>query len=284
MSQSILVNHRYKEKAYPLAFHTHNHDEIYLFHQGSCRFLIGEHMYLLKPGDLLFIDGKTVHRAAIFSDVISYERSIIHFDREWLKPLLDFLNLDHLLHIFQENKQGYMRVIRPKAIRKVEELIERLVDLKGADEPHREAEQRLILVDVLLAVDRGTEQVVDKPNMRGDEKTIIAERVAKYISEHYHENITIERIAHHVNLSTSYLSHIFKEIAGQTIMQYIMGYRLSQATHALESYPEYTIKHISKAHGFESDAHFSRYFKQHFQLTPSAYRKQVFNQRGEYML
>lgn len=283
MSRSILANHRHKGNDYLLEFHTHKQDEIYLFHQGSCRFLIGEHMYLLKPGDLLFIDGKTVHRAAIFADTVPYERSIIHFEREWLKPLVDFLHLDHLLHIFQENKQGYIRIVRPQTIAKVEELIKILVYLEGVEDKHREAEQQLALIDLLLAVHRGTERLLDKPNMRGDEKTAIAERVSRFISEHYQEHLTIQTIASHVNLSKSYLSHVFKEISGQTIMQYIMGYRLSQATHALESYPEYTIKYISKSHGFESDAHFSRYFKAHFKMTPSAYRKQLHHQKGEYI-
>lgn len=284
MVETVQAAYRHKGIHYPLEFHTHKYDEIYLFHQGSCRFLIGDHMYMLKPGDLLFIDGKTVHRAALFSDASTYERSIVQFDRDWLMPLLSFLNLDELLTIFKENKQGKLRIIRPQAISKVEELIKRLMFLASIDDPTKQAEQQLALVDLLLAVKRGTEHVLDKPNMRGDEKTAIAERVSKFIAEHYQEHLTIETIASHVNLSKSYLSHVFKEISGQTIMQYIMGYRLSQATHALESYPAYTIKHISKSHGFESDAHFSRYFKAHFKMTPSAYRKQLNNHKGEYML
>ncbi|MGM0524459.1 MAG: helix-turn-helix domain-containing protein [Bacillota bacterium] len=284
MVESIQVAYRHKGKHYPLEFHTHRHDEIYLFHQGNCRFLIGDHMYMLKPGDLLFIDGKTVHRAALFSDADTYERSIIHFDRDWLMPLLRFLDLEDLLSIFQENKQGRLRVIRPQTISKVEELLKRLTFLAAVDDHDKHAEQQLVLVDLLLSVKRGTERILDKPNMRGDEKTAIAERVSKFIAEHYRESLSIERIANEVNLSKSYLSHVFKDISGQTIMQYIMGYRLSQATHALESHPEYTIKHISKLHGFESDAHFSRYFKAHFKVTPSRYRKQLNNHKGEYML
>lgn len=284
MFEPIQVTYRHRGNHYPLEFHTHSHDEIYLFHQGSCRFLIGDHMYMLKPGDLLFIDGKTVHRAALFSDAETYERSIIHFNRDWLMPLLCFLQLENLLDIFKENKQGQLRVIRPQTISKVEELLKRLTCLFAIDDEDKQAEQQLVLVDLLLSVKRGTEQILDKPNMRGDEKTAIAERVSKYIAEHYQEPMTIERIAREVNLSKSYLSHVFKEISGQTIMQFIMGYRLSQATHALESHPEYTIKHISKLHGFESDAHFSRYFKAHFKMTPSRYRKQRNNHKGEYVL
>ncbi|HJB22610.1 MAG TPA: helix-turn-helix domain-containing protein [Candidatus Jeotgalibaca pullicola] len=73
------------------------------------------------------------------------------------------------------------------------------------------------------------------------------------------------------------MSHVFKEVTGHTIMTYLMQYRLSKARNQLIQEPDERIKIISQESGFESEAHFSRFFKRNMGVSPSEYRKQQYN-------
>jgi len=272
--EKLLIGYHVKGQAYALDFHTHPQYEIFLFHGGNCRFLVGNKIYYLQPGDLLMMDGMTVHRAYIIGDKDAYERSIVHFDADWIAPLLNDLNIDYLLRFFTENRDGLIRTFRKKDELLLENAIREMNHLQKLDKSYaNEAKRKLALVQLLLRVDSSTDKIVEKGQAYVDEKTQIAEKVSEYIFRNYRDSFNIDDIAHALNLSKSYLSHAFKEITGNTIMAYAMGYRLSQACMTLLMEPSKSIKTISGECGFESDAHFSRYFKQNMGCTPSNYRK-----------
>ena len=272
--EKLLIGYHVKGQAYALDFHTHPQYEIFLFHGGNCRFLVGNKIYYLQPGDLLMMDGMTVHRAYIIGDKDAYERSIVHFDADWIAPLLNDLNIDYLLRFFTENRDGLIRTFRKKDELLLENAIREMNHLQQLDKSYaNEAKRKLALVQLLLMIDSSTDKIVEKGQAYVDEKTQIAEKVSEYIFRNYRESFNIDDIANTLNLSKSYLSHAFKEITGNTIMAYAMGYRLSQACMALLMEPSKSIKTISGECGFESDAHFSRYFKQNMGCTPSNYRK-----------
>jgi AraC-like DNA-binding protein len=67
--------------------------------------------------------------------------------------------------------------------------------------------------------------------------------------------------------------HIFKEVTGFTVMEYVMACRLNQVKYLLEMEPDQSLTDVSRATGFESVAHFSRFFKEKVGTTPSQYRK-----------
>jgi AraC family transcriptional regulator, melibiose operon regulatory protein len=274
ISEKLMISYRVKGQGYSLDFHTHPQYEIFLFHGGDCRFLVGDQIYYLQPGDLLMMDGMTVHRAYVLGDKDAYERSIVHFDSEWILPLLKDLKIDYLLKFFTENRNGLIRTFQKKDEIQIENMIENMNDLDLLDQSDtNEAKRKLAMAQLLLLIDSSTHRIVDKGQTFIDEKTQIAQRVAAFLFEHYRESFSIEDVANALNMSKSYLSHAFKEITGQTIMSYAMGYRLSQASVALMMQPKKSIKEISRECGFESDAHFSRYFKQNLGVTPSNYRK-----------
>lgn len=272
--EKLLTIYHAKGQKYALDFHTHPQYEIFLFHGGICRFLVGNKIYYLQPGDLLMMDGMTVHRAYVIGDKEAYERSIVHFDADWIAPLLKDLNVDYLLRLFTENRNGLIRTFRKQDELLLENAIREMDQLQLLDQSYaNEAKRKLSLVQLLLLIDSSTDKIVEKGQAYVDEKTQIAEKVSDYIFKHYRDSFSIDDIASALNLSKSYLSHSFKEITGNTIMAYAMGYRLSQACTALLMEPSQSIKSISGECGFESDAHFSRYFKQNIGITPSNYRK-----------
>ncbi|MDR7075612.1 AraC-like DNA-binding protein [Neobacillus niacini] len=115
-------------------------------------------------------------------------------------------------------------------------------------------------------------QIADSKNLL-DEKSTYIQEIAYYVQEHFNHKIQLEDIAQELNISKSYLVHLFKEFTGYTIMEYLMQYRLTQFLNLLKMYPNATIKQLCSECGFESEAHFSSFFKKHIGSSPSEYRK-----------
>ena len=93
-----------------------------------------------------------------------------------------------------------------------------------------------------------------------------------YIKSHLHENITIEMLAQHLNLSTRYFRKLFTEKYGISPKEYIENKRWEKAATLLTT-TNLTLSQIAEACGLTSAYYFSVRFKQHFGVSPSKYRK-----------
>ena len=109
--------------------------------------------------------------------------------------------------------------------------------------------------------------------LKKTEKRQHAVNIVSWINQHYCEKISLERIAKELNLNKYYISHIFKEVTGYTVMQYVMECRLIQVKYLLEMNLDQSLEDIFLSTGFESAAHFSRFFKERIGMTPTNYRK-----------
>ena len=76
-----------------------------------------------------------------------------------------------------------------------------------------------------------------------------------------------------VNLSSSRLSHLFKQETGVSLTSYIDEQRMERAIDLLQS-TEMRIKEITYLVGFQHEASFDRAFAKKFRCTPTDYRKQ----------
>lgn len=281
-AKTLVAGMHQRGVTYSLDFHTHEQHEILLLHGGNCRFLIGNQLYYLQPGNLVMLDGMTVHRAYVQGDPDAYDRSIVRFQAEWLRPLLKELKLEYLLDLFTENRNGIIRTFQKLDEDRIERIMRELAKLyELEDNELNDARKKLTLAHLLIQISISTEQIVHKEEMPRDEQTEIAERTTNFLFANYREPITIDDVARGVNLSKSYLSHVFKNVTGYTIMSYLMSYRLSQARGQLLAEPHKPIKQVSFENGFESEAHFSRSFKNSFGVSPSKYRKEHTTLIGE---
>lgn len=87
------------------------------------------------------------------------------------------------------------------------------------------------------------------------------------IVNHVHENYTnpdlnISTIAHHFDLTPSYLSRIFKDEIGISLVDYINRYRFEQSRDLIKS-GKYSIKEVSQMVGFSNDRTFYRIQKKY---------------------
>jgi AraC-like DNA-binding protein len=266
-------------------YHSHDRFEIYRFHSGNCKYLIGDRIYQLQQGDLIIMNGLTLHRANPIPTE-PYERSVIEFSPEWIQPTLDTLQLPELLSPFYKLNNSIFREVDSSSRNKLDGLIKRIAELvaKNRDQilaPYEEnMESRLLkgevstlLIQCLFSIYELSQSRLRTISPNESEKDRHVERIVSWVGQHFDQNTSLDSIAEGLNISKYYMARTFKEVTGLTIMQYIMNCRMNRAKYLLEMNPEKTILDVALESGFENSSHFSRFFRQHLRVTPTEYRR-----------
>jgi len=94
--------------------------------------------------------------------------------------------------------------------------------------------------------------------------------VNEYLKENYH-HASLEEAAVSVNLSSTYLSKIYKEKGGCSFTDTLLKIRMEKACQMLEDI-QYKSYEIAYYVGYDNPKNFSRAFKAYYQLSPSEYR------------
>jgi len=84
--------------------------------------------------------------------------------------------------------------------------------------------------------------------------------------------VSLGELAEECHMSISYLSHLFKETTGMSVMEYLNACRMLAAKKYLAT-TDLPIGEIVTMCGFSDDSNFSRNFKQKTGMTPSEFRR-----------
>lgn len=98
-------------------------------------------------------------------------------------------------------------------------------------------------------------------------------QITRTIKERYYENLTLSEMARLVHMDTAYFSRFFKKTLGVNFKDYLSNIRMQHAIHDLLE-TDKAVTRIAIDNGFFSVNGFNRKFKEHYQQTPSDYRKQ----------
>jgi AraC family transcriptional regulator, melibiose operon regulatory protein len=258
-------------------FHYHSHQdyEIYFFHAGECRYLIHNQIYDLKPGDILLMDGLTLHKPNV-SPTSEYIRSVIQFSPQWVKGILKKMGSMYLLETFETLHHCLIRTNENEESMELEKVFSRIAELsKSSNLPDTqvETEKKVLLLQALIIVHKLVQMNSIEVPKKKEEKAVHAENIANYIQYHFMNKLTLQSIAENLNLSRSYVAQVFKTMTGYTVMEYVMECRLTQAKYLLEMEPLKPLKDVAYESGFESPTHFSRYFREKVDVTAKEYRQ-----------
>lgn len=103
------------------------------------------------------------------------------------------------------------------------------------------------------------------------------EEAIAYINQNISSNLSLEVIAEHIHIHTSYLSRLFKKDCGISLTDYINKQRIELAKELL-SYGNILSYEIAEQVGYNDPAYFSATFKKYTGLTPKEFRQQQLNQ------
>ena len=106
-----------------------------------------------------------------------------------------------------------------------------------------------------------------------DNSLVYVKNVISYIQLKYSESIKIEDIAFALGLNRSYLTRLFKEATGYSLQDYLLTYRMKMAAKMLAE-NDHSVADIAQGVGYIDTFTFSKAFKRHFGMSPSAYRSE----------
>lgn len=101
---------------------------------------------------------------------------------------------------------------------------------------------------------------------------IIIQNCAQYIDAHIHEQILVEDLCNHANVSQSYLYKCFTKVLDVSTKDFIQKHKLRKISVELLS-KNTPLEELAASYGFSSANHFSTVFKKYYGCSPTAYKK-----------
>lgn len=256
--------------------HFHNEYEIYYLLNGERYYFIEKQIYHVKKGSLVFIDRNQIHKTVGVNSNY-HDRILILISADEIGPILDLCDNFEVASFFNKN---YGIIDLNEAGQKyVEGLLFFIIREMKMKQSNYDFIVKMKLAELLIYGTRcksGENSTLKNAPVETEKYKKINE-IAKFISENYHESISLANIAEDFYISKCYLSRIFKEVTGFTVNEYINITRIKRAQQLLEQ-SEYNITEIADIVGYESITYFEKVFKKFLETSPLKYRKK-FNKK-----
>ena len=108
----------------------------------------------------------------------------------------------------------------------------------------------------------------------GKNSSEIIQKALHYIKKNYNSDLTLEDVASHVYLSSSYFSQFFRTNMGITFSDYVIRLRMDEACKLFKDTNK-KVQEVSAIVGYQNSKYFSRLFKRYTGVTPSEYQYQL---------
>jgi len=128
------------------------------------------------------------------------------------------------------------------------------------------------LMDVLLESLPLIRRIPDQQKAHIPFSCYLVEQLKHYLDSHFHETLSLPKLAGIFHYSPSHLNMLFRKRFGVPILKYILHRRIDLAERLLQT-TDQEIKRISFLAGFRDPLYFSRVFRRIKGRAPSEYRQ-----------
>ncbi|MEG3641550.1 helix-turn-helix domain-containing protein [Magnetococcus sp. PR-3] len=235
-----------------------DHYMIQTHFSGEQHFKVGSQTHTCGPGEVAIIDLAEIHH----SQATDFSNISLIIPRKLLSPLLNHPDSQEG-HVLKANNS--LAQIALNHLHTLHRLVPSLTQQQAA---------QLIQPTLLLvasAINGSTEKVEDGAISVAH---AIHLKIKHNIELNLHDpQLSAEKICESVHISRASLYRLFKPMGG--IKNYIQQRRLQHCAEALTqaSQQHRLISEIAYCWGFSSQPHFSKIFKQRFQMTPQEFRE-----------
>lgn len=246
--------------------HYHPYYEIYYLLSGQCRVFVSHSIYHLFPGDMVLIRPTILHRV-LYESHLPAERITVSFTPEYVAEFCDSCGKDAWDHIFHRA----ILTLPSSEQRTFLQLLECL-QAECDQTDHYSAILRKSSLFQLLAFLGRCQDSPQEPQLLDHTQTAI-EKSARFIYEHYEENVTLSDAARAAHMNPTYFSKKFKESTGFGFKEYLTRLRLQKAARLLVE-TDSTITEIAGICGFSDANYFGDTFRKNYGMSPRCYRKE----------
>ena len=245
-----------------VALHHHDFYEIYLLLRGQVSYTVENHLYRMRPGDIMLVSPLELHQARIMTDA----------EPSYLESLSS--PRTSLTRCFDTTVPGHTNLLRLPGAGSAEmrRRLERLGELHQQDAYGSDLLAAGCLVELLVELNRAAAE--RRGQQTADCSTDqVVDAVVSYINEHYNEPLTLDLLAEKFFISKYHLLRKFDAQMGTTVHRYILQKRLLIAKQLLAGgvAPSEACGYC----GFGDYANFYRAFRSEYGATPRQYAQSV---------
>lgn len=256
----------------------HPEIEITLIVSGSMTMHIGQTRHAFRAGDIFIIPGNLVHQRVDFSadtvaHVVVFSPIAIHMDST------SFFQQGFVLPL-SEGRLEMPRQLQPghPAYAEIHAQMMRLESCRIYEKNFKQ--YRLsVLMNICLALMPHCRVITDEIPISdpGHEGVKLCMR---YLHNHHEKKISIPEVAGYCHLHPNYLSAVFRQYTGESIIEYLTRIRIESAQRLLRE--DLPVNKVAEMAGFRSECLFYRKFKDITGMTPKTYqRKQLSPTQGD---
>lgn len=252
--------------------HYHDSYEVAFFVKADLEIFIKDMKYTIQDGDLLFINQYDIHRI-IYNTTPQYSRYVINFKKKYILPLLKVLNIDNLLEWFV--LKSYKKIhLNLKDMVELHSLFDSILKASNSDSVlPSETNRAKIISNLLLVLIRINELLnIEKPLQELNSHDKLVKNIVEFIDANYMNDIDLSLLGNRFYTDKFYISHIFKQVTGFSVIEYVQYRRVIEAQKLLKDSNK-DILDIYLDCGFNSVQHFYRVFKKISKISPHKYRK-----------
>jgi AraC-like DNA-binding protein len=259
MSPQMQKSHPYFHSLYEILFVKH----------GTADFIVRGKQYHLRAGSLLFISNLENHSISAHST--AYSRYSVRVSNKFITT---YIKSPELLSVFNQRPADFCHQYNCTA--QQQEYFADIFHIMNKEHNERKDYWDSMVAgkiyDMLVLLYRSAPRMFPASNSKAGQSTIF--EIQNYIVSHIGEDLTLTEIADRFYINKFHLSHIFKEITGYNLKEYIVLERISRAKDMLLNSSS-SVADISESLGFNNTSHFIRTFKSMEKLPPNQYRKKA---------
>jgi AraC-like DNA-binding protein len=251
------------------SYHMHDDYEIFYLIEGERKYFINDTIYKISPGNLILVDMSEIHKTDDFSDYC-HERIVLNFTSALLSEFSSTINKLDLYSCFKSKNRVLPLSFKYK--NNIEALLNKLLETNDSKNPSKDFYIKILICELLIIINDFIRDFKLKDYNSTQTINSKVSQVIKYITENFHQNITLSSVAKEFYISPFYLSKLFKQTTNFTFVEYLNSIRIKNSKELLKN-TNYKIIDIAEKVGFSNNTHFTRVFKIIVGMSPMKFRK-----------
>lgn len=266
-----------KEELPPnIEYHNHDFYEIFFYISGKVTYVIEGKSYKLKPGDIILINNRELHRTIIESGE-DYERIVI-----WIKPdYITNLNTDStdLTMCFESSAKKKYNLLRPdtETLAYLKTIVQKLEKAYYNSGFGSEVLKYAYVNELVVYLNKAYLYTKDEEIEVDIEYNQKISNIIKYINANLDSQLSLENISAQFYISKYHLLREFKKNTGFTIHRFIQKKRLIMARMLLKE--NVKVSEVSLVCGFGDYSNFIRTFKREYGISPKVFAREIIQKR-----
>ena len=255
-------------KQWPAYNEAHFHEcyEFYYLMEGSVLFYVGDTVYTLEKGDVVFLPPGMPHKTRPNQEE-SFKNFLMCISPEYIEDFIQ--NAPSLYSFFHkgnhiklnEEEQGFTVFV-----------LHKILDEFGKTPSHDDRVIRAYIAALFLSLNDCLKKGKDNTSTHAGMISENMQKILDYMNRNYADEITLHILAKEFYLHPSYISNMIKKNLGVSFVKYLNRLRIQKSLKLLLT-TDYKIEDISAMCGFNSSSHYCKTFASFLSVSPMQYRK-----------